>query len=188
MNVWKWSPYRDRLRVRDGEFRGYVQPRRGASRRAAGCPVRRSGGGSRLRQDVEGILRADPHRGGHRRAAEGPRRASGPRGHARRPRDEGAGRGGGRSARPRLPELELAVKLSAAAEGRGRRAQRHPRGARRHRRRRGGAVRGRSVPHVPALCGAARLAVRDRSTCRRPASAGSRKRPPRSPGAACSPA
>ena len=59
----------------------------------------------------------------------------------------------------RLPELEQRREAHAAAQGCGRREERHPRDPRRHRRRRGGAVRGRPLPHVPALRRRARLAA-----------------------------
>ena len=49
----------------------------------------------------------------------------------------------------------------AAAQGCGRRKERHPRSARRYRRRRGGAVRGRPAAHVPALCRPPGLEGRD---------------------------
>ena len=62
--------------------------------------------------------------------------------------------------RQRLPDLQHQHPTAAAAQGFGRREERHPRGPCRHRRRGGGAVRGRTVPHVPALCRTAPLEVR----------------------------
>ncbi len=70
-------------------------------------------------------------------------------------------------AKSEIPVLKRAAaragaahQVDAAAEGRGGRAQRHPRGARRHRRRGGGAVRRGAVPHVSALRRDPRLALR----------------------------
>ena len=61
-----------------------------------------------------------------------------------------------RASRSSSRSCDLLLPKDAADE-----KHRHPRSARRHRRRRGGAVRRRPVPHVPALCRAARLAGRD---------------------------
>ena len=91
-----------------------------------------------------------------------------------------------RAAELRLEALEQQSADRAAAEGRGRREQRHSRSARRHRRRRGGAVRRRSLPHVSALRRTERL---DASrSCRRAKArpAATRRSSPRSPAAACS--
>ena len=66
------------------------------------------------------------------------------------------------SLKERIEGLQHDIQLSAPAEGCGRRAQRHPRNPRRHGRRRGGAVRGRPVPHVRALRRRARLEGRSR--------------------------
>ena len=96
------------------------------------------------------------------------------------PRSNCRGRGTHRSAGEGHPD-------PAAAEGCGRRQERDPRNPRRHRRRRGGAVRRRSVPHVRALCRRARLEGRG---CCRPAtakSAATRKSSRPSPARASSP-
>ena len=73
-----------------------------------------------------------------------------------------------------------------AAQGCGRREERHPGGAGRHRRRRGGAVRRRPLPHVQPLRRAARLEDRDHQPSRRTISAATRRSWPRSRARACS--
>ena len=76
---------------------------------------------------------------------------------------------------------------AAAAQGRGRREDRHPRSPRRHRRRRGGAVRRRPAAHVSALCRPAGLEGRDAVGKRAARSAATRRSSPRSAARASSP-
>ena len=76
---------------------------------------------------------------------------------------------------PRREALEQATEAAAAAQGCGRREERHPGSARRHRRRRGGAVRGRPVPHVQPLRRSARLEDGDHQRSRRTTSAATRR-------------
>ena len=98
--------------------------------------------------------------------AQGRDRAEGRRGAGRRSGHEGHGRGRGGGAEEAPAGARADREAHAAAQGRGRREERHPGNPRRHRRRRGGAVRRRSVPHVPALCRRARLALRGHGTLR----------------------
>ena len=120
--------------------------------------------GQRIRQAVEGIQRPDAAGRGDRELRERPApsspissRCSPAKARARCARLPR--RNCPRSTTPH-PRARAADQADAAAQGRGRRAQRHPRSARRHRRRRGGAVRRRAVPHVSALRRRSRLALR----------------------------
>ena len=62
--------------------------------------------------------------------------------------------------RGELSELEDRLRRLLVPPGRGRREERDSRDSPRHRRRRGGPVRGRPVPHVPEIRRAARLEIR----------------------------
>ena len=92
-----------------------------------------------------------------RRTRRHARRSRARRGNARRwPRPSA------RDASSEAEKMAREIRVCAAAEGRRRRGQRHSRGARRDRRRRGRVVRGRSLPHVCQICGVRRAG---RSTC-----------------------
>ena len=86
--------------------------------------------------------------------------------HGGRSGHEGHGRGRGRGAEEAPAGPGADREAHAAAQGRGRREERHPGDPRRHRRRRGGAVRRRSFPHVPALRRRAWLALRGHGALR----------------------
>ena len=88
--------------------------------------------------------------------------------------------------RHKLPDAERALAIQLLAARRGRRARGDARSARRHGRRRGGAVRRRSAAHVPALRRSAGLAIRADLGLARRKSAATRKRSPRSAAPACS--
>ena len=121
-------------------------------------------GGERLRRARHRIRRARAGRGrdpgmargraGSRGPARDDRRSRARAGHARARR--------GRAARARAAPAGARARGQggAAAQGRGGCQGRDPGDPRRHRRRGGGAVRRRPLSHVPALCRAARLALR----------------------------
>ena len=148
-----------------GEFRSQAGPGRGAPRGAAPCD---GGPAISIRGSSRSCRRSTPSSGRSSTASQNLRKLrvelaglEAMMADGRRSRDEGAGGGGALRAEGAAAGARAPGPAHAAAEGRGRREERHPRGPRRHRRRRGGAVRGRPVPHVPALRRAARLEVRD---------------------------
>ncbi len=105
---------------------------------------------------VARVRRARSDRGHHQRAAQDHARVPGARAAHRGPRvrqgDGGARARGACPARAEARGARASAQGFAAAQGQRRRKERDPRSARRHRRRGSGAVRGRPLPHVSALC------------------------------------
>ena len=178
----------DRMTSISAERIAAIEARREELQNAMSAPDARARG---VRPAVQGLCRDRAGRRGGARGAAAARRAracstemlaDAERRDARRWRPRRCD-----ELQPQLPEAEraLALKLlprDAADERAG-----DARDPRRHRRRRGGPVRRRPVPHVPALCREPGLAGRDHLGQRRPRSAASRKWSPRSPARACSP-
>ena len=144
-----------------------------------------------VRQAVARIRRDRPGGGQDQGLPRGRGRARRPGGADRRSQDRSRdARDGGRRA-PRARRQARAdgrgAAAFAAAQGCDGRAQRHRRNPRRHRRRRGLAVRRRPVPHVRAFCRAAGLDRPKSSPSPRAPRAASRKSSPRSGAAGRSP-
>ncbi len=156
----------------EAELLGQVNSDEPMSASRANC---RTDAGGRRRESLS------RRRGGNRRHRRADRRS--------RDRRRDARHGGKREAASwkRARRTGAADPHRAAAEGRDGRAQRGARNPRRHRRRRGLAVRGRPVPHVRALRGACRAGRSRRSPPARAPWAATRKSSPKCRAAAPSP-
>ena len=157
------SPHRNRLPMPCSSVERLTPSRR---RHRHGDPQRRAGCRD-LRRPVARTGRTRSGRGGHPRlSGRAGQNSRGLEAHARRCRhrfrDAGARRGGAPGgARTAVDSAAQNLRIMLLPEGRGRREERHPRSARRHRRRRGRAVRRRPLPHVCALRRAEGLEGRD---------------------------
>ena len=179
------------LRRRDDPHPGRTDRRhRGAQGGVAGGDVGARSRAGRVRPALQGLCRDPARRRGGARIAAAARRDRGARRDARRSRAPTSAQmaaGRARRARGAAARGRARPRAEAAAARRRRRARRRcSKSAPAPAATRPALVRRRPAAHVPALCRRPGLAGRADLGQRRPRSAATRKRSPRSPGRACS--